>query len=1083
MKKSLVYYLPRVAWKATSLPKGLCLICLTLLLVQTGVAQVSPGRAITLNAVNQYCTMVQSTAVTGDFTVEAWVRPDATTDRPMSIFSSRYNNDYSFDMKIDYVANGNSTIHADIGNGTAWLNTASSVAYKFVSRQWYHIAYTVSGSANQYIIYVNGRQVGSGTITSGASAPVLFNSTHTNANIGKNESTQSEYFLGLMDEVRIYSRVLNATEMLGEATGASTSSTGRVKYFSFENASGNTFTNLWNSSDQMVYQGSAISTQTSYALVLPEAIAPTSVAATSFIANWSAPVSGTVTNYVVDVATDQDFANKVVNGQSVNVGTTSLAVTSLSAGTQYYYRVRANNTAVTTDSYGAYSNTVLVSPSVSGNKVVCIGGTTQLTAVGATGASYAWYTAATGGTLLASSAEYTTPAITADIHFYVEQTVNGNTSPRTDVLVQMLGLPATPAVTSPAGTSFCPGSSITLSTTNDPSYTYLWSPGGATTASSIITTAGNYNVTVTNNNGCSATSANTAVSFLATPATPVVGVSGTTTLCADGSLTLAAPAGFTYLWSPGNQTTQSINVTTSGSYTVTVINTIGCGTTSAAKVVTVNALPSIPVITGTTSFCSGGSTILSAPAGYSYLWAPGGKTTQSVTLNQAGTYTVTVANANGCKATSATAVVTVNALPTPAIVAASAMCSGKSVTLLARRSGTVCATADEGGMLDIQAPPGAKFTALIFASYGTPTGTCGNFVRGSCHAANSESFVKSQLLGNSQASISASVANFNDPCSGVPKRLYVEAIYSYDAIPTDTYLWSTTATTSSITQSPTVATTYTVAVTDVNGCVGNASRNVSISQPSSSTTNIVSCAGNLPYIWNGLTFNAAGTKTATIVNAAGCDSLATLNLTLDTPPTLGTYTNNSVVTAQNMKFTPGATPPQAVSLVAYTNSNFRGVLTADPATGVVTVTDAKPAGIYTVTVMATGSYGCTATTSFTLRVTNPICSPGLFVDKPPVMTRDDSYPNAVAIGDFNGDGKQDMVISFQYISIVYIRLGNGAGGFTGSTSVAVGNEPSAVAIGDFNGDGNQDFATANRASNNVSICLATVPAALPQHHM
>jgi hypothetical protein len=121
MKKSLVYYLPRVAWKATSLPKGLCLICLTLLLVQTGVAQVSPGRAITLNAVNQYCTMVQSTAVTGDFTVEAWVRPDATTDRPMSIFSSRYNNDYSFDMKIDYVANGNSTIHADIGNGTAWL--------------------------------------------------------------------------------------------------------------------------------------------------------------------------------------------------------------------------------------------------------------------------------------------------------------------------------------------------------------------------------------------------------------------------------------------------------------------------------------------------------------------------------------------------------------------------------------------------------------------------------------------------------------------------------------------------------------------------------------------------------------------------------------------------------------------------------------------------------------------------------------------------------------------------------------------------------------------------------------------------
>jgi len=63
-----------------------------------------------------------------------------------------------------------------------------------------------------------------------------------------------------------------------------------------------------------------------------------------------------------------------------------------------------------------------------------------------------------------------------------------------------------------------------------------------------------------------------------------------------------------------------------------------------------------------------------------------------------------------------------------------------------------------------------------------------------------------------------------------------------------------------------------------------------------------------------------------------------------------------------------------------------------------------------------------------------------------------SSPNAVAIGDFNGDGKQDLAVAEKRMSgIVSILLGDGMGGFSSATDVTVGSYPSSVAIGDFNG--------------------------------
>ena len=83
------------------------------------------------------------------------------------------------------------------------------------------------------------------------------------------------------------------------------------------------------------------------------------------------------------------------------------------------------------------------------------------------------------------------------------------------------------------------------------------------------------------------------------------------------------------------------------------------------------------------------------------------------------------------------------------------------------------------------------------------------------------------------------------------------------------------------------------------------------------------------------------------------------------------------------------------------------------------------------------------------------------------------HPRSMATGDFNGDGNQDLATANEYSSDVTILLGDGSGGFsaTATSPEPVGGYPESVAVGDFNGDGNQDLATANAESNDVTVLL------------
>lgn len=94
---------------------------------------------------------------------------------------------------------------------------------------------------------------------------------------------------------------------------------------------------------------------------------------------------------------------------------------------------------------------------------------------------------------------------------------------------------------------------------------------------------------------------------------------------------------------------------------------------------------------------------------------------------------------------------------------------------------------------------------------------------------------------------------------------------------------------------------------------------------------------------------------------------------------------------------------------------------------------------------------------------------GAFVT--PVEVSAGSVPSAVVVGDFNNDGNTDFAIANSSSNTISIRLGNGGTGFTNTTDVAVTQSPQAIAVGDFNADGKLDFIAGNSGAGNTTVSL------------
>jgi len=204
--------------------------------------------------------------------------------------------------------------------------------------------------------------------------------------------------------------------------------------------------------------------------------------------------------------------------------------------------------------------------------------------------------------------------------------------------------------------------------------------------------------------------------------------------------------------------------------------------------------------------------------------------------------------------------------------------------------------------------------------------------------------------------------------------------------------------------------------------------------------------------------NAApiGTHTIQIGASDQCfvQSVATFDLLVKG---VGTYPNTTVTLGANATITPDVGILKDASITVSSTTNFKGTFAADPGTGVVRVTNAHPAGTYPVTVTVFNNGSLIMSRTFNLTVEPGPGCPGAVFFRDVTDVNASANPIAIAIGDFNNDGKQDLAAANSSASTVSIRLGNGTGGFGGTTEVLAGN-PKSIVVGDFNGDGKQDLA-------------------------
>ena len=366
-----------------------------------------------------------------------------------------------------------------------------------------------------------------------------------------------------------------------------------------------------------------------------------------------------------------------------NGATTQSITVSPSATTTYTVDVTNANGCTSASSA---SQVITVNPlpvaTISGTTTVCAGTSTTLTA--SAGSSYLWSNGDTTASITVTHTSTTAYSVTI-----TNASGCSSTSVVTNVIVNQL--PVVSGIT--GATSVCAGlSTQLLSATTGGTWSTSDNNVASVSTSGLVTgvAAGSATITytVTNGNGC--TSSQSAVINVNSGITATITAGGATTFCSGDNVVLTASSGATYLWSNGAQT-QSITVTTSGSYYVTVTSASGCSAVSAATTVTANPLPVVAGITGSTTLCQGLTTQF-ANATSGGTWSSSDSNIASISASgivtgvAVGTATIiyTYTNGNGCTS-STSALITINSGVTPTISAdgPTTFCPRGTVTLTA----------------------------------------------------------------------------------------------------------------------------------------------------------------------------------------------------------------------------------------------------------------------------------------------------------------------------------------------------------------------------------------------------------------
>jgi len=534
--------------------------------------------------------------------------------------------------------------------------------------------------------------------------------------------------------------------------------------------------------------------------------------------------------------------------------------------------------------------------------------------------------------------------------------------------------------------------SLTANTNLTPVNSYSWTgPGltGPTNASVAIATApGVYSCTISKTICPVASTVVTAtVVSNGTVISPTISLTNTLT-CASPTASLSVnpgPPGYTYTWTgPGiisGAGTATVGINQGGTYTVAVANATNTCQGSQTLTVPTNTTPPVVLSTpASTNICFGQSTGLSASGAVSYLWSTAATTSViTVTPNTTTTYTVVGMAANGCTST-AISTVSVTPLPIPIAGNNGPLCVGANLQLNGS-GGTTYAWAGPAGFMNVTQNPSIPAVTLNEAGVYTLVVTVGT-----CTGVTTTSVTINPLP--------LPTASNNGPvCEGVG--------LTFNGTGGVFYNWSGPAGFVSNSQTPGILApsvsnsgTYTLTVTDANGCINFTTTTAVVNPlPAISISGSTVCAnqtinlgatGGTIYNWNGPSgFTSSsqnpsipnanpsmgGVYSVTVTDVNNCTSTSNTVVVVNPIPTPNANNNSPICTGQS--FALSATGGLTYSWVG---PNGFASTAQNP---LINTSTTNMSGTYSVTVFDNIGCGATAVTNVTV---NPLPNPSIIAN-------------------------------------------------------------------------------------------------------